>query len=107
MTQEAVAKAVSVIDYTVGEITDTLRRRAGMTTAALGERFGLSASAMSLKLRGQRAWSARDIHDAAQMFGVRMAVLTGEEPMPDPTSPAIITDFSAARARKPKASFSD
>lgn len=100
MTQEALARAVSVIDFTIGENVDTMRRRSGLTTAALGERFGVSASAMSLKLRGQRSWSAQDLHDASRLFSVRIAVLIGEEPLPDPSAPAVVSDFAVARAKR-------
>lgn len=98
MTQNAaVDAAVSVIDYTIGENVDTLRRRAKLTTAALGREFQVSGPAMSLKLHGKRAWSAFDIQFAAQLFGVRMAQLVGEEPLPEPNSPATVTDFASVK----------
>lgn len=99
MEQNAVEQAVSVIDYTIGENVDTLRKRAGFTKDALGARFGVGGSAMSLKISGKRAWSAQDVQFAAELFGVRMAQLQGEEAMPEPDSPATITDI-ATRGRK-------
>lgn len=94
---EAVNAAVSGIDFTVGENVNTLRRRAGMTNATLGRMFRLSSPAMSLKLRGLRAWSARDIQAASEVFGVRMAQLQGEEPLPAPTAPGRITRMDERR----------
>lgn len=105
MAQNAAAEAaVSGIDYTIGENVDILRRRSGLSNELLGRYFDLGASAMSLKLRGKRSWSALDVHTAAQIFGVRMAQLQGEEPMPEPTAPATVIDIGAARGsakRKP------
>lgn len=94
MGQNAVEQAVSVIDYTIGENVDTLRKRAGFTKDALGARFGVGGSAMSLKISGKRAWSAQDIQFAAELFGVRMAQLQGEESMPEPDAPATVTDIT-------------
>lgn len=99
MAQTAIDQAVSVIDFTIGENVDTLRKRARMTKAELAARFGIGGPAMSLKLSGKRAWSAADVLFAAQLFDVRMAQLQGEEPMPEPTSPATVTDI-ATRTRK-------
>lgn len=96
----AVDAAVSAIDYAIGENVDTLRRRAGMTTAELAKRFRVAPSAMSLKLHGKRAWSALDTQLAARLFGVRMAQLLGEEQLPDPTAPATITDIADLIARR-------
>lgn len=100
MNQAATDDAISVIDYVIGENVATLQRRAGMTNAVLGTHFGVSGSAMSLKLRGKRAWSALDVHRAATLFGVRMAQLNGEESLPEPTAPATITDISALVGRR-------
>ena len=100
MTQTAVEAAVSAIDYVIGENVDTLRRRAGLTKAQLATRFQVSPSAMSLKLSGKRAWSALDVQAVARMFGVRMAQVQGEEPLPDPTSPAVITDITPMLSKR-------
>lgn len=101
MTQgNAVSAAVSVIDYTIGENADRLRRRAGLTVGELGARFGVSPSAMSLKLQGKRGWSAFDTQKAARLFGVSFAQMVGETPLPGPDAPATvvdIADFSAKR----------
>lgn len=103
MTQTAVEAAVSAIDYVIGENVDTLRRRAGLTKAQLATRFQVSPSAMSLKLSGKRAWSALDVQAVARMFGVRMAQVQGEEPLPDPTSPAVITDITPMLSKRERA----
>lgn len=91
--KSAVEEAVSEIDYTIGDNVNTLRRRARLTNAALGRHFSISASAMSLKLSGKRAWSSVDTQLAARLFGVRMAQLQGEEPMPEPTTPAVVAEI--------------
>ncbi len=96
----AVDAAVSAIDYTIGENVETLRRRAGLSVAELGAQFQLSGSAMSLKLRGKRSWSALDTHLAARLFGVRMAQLQGEEALPEPSAPASVTDISDLIAKR-------
>lgn len=103
MTRTAVEAAVSAIDYVIGENVDTLRRRAGLTKAQLATRFQVSPSAMSLKLSGKRAWSALDVQAVARMFGVRMAQVQGEEPLPDPTSPAVITDITPMLSKRERA----
>ena len=103
MTQTAVEAAVSAIDYVIGENVDTLRRRAGLTKAQLATRFQVSPSAMSLKLSGKRAWSALDVQAVARIFGVRMAQVQGEEPLPDPTSPAVITDITPMLSKRERA----
>jgi hypothetical protein len=100
MNQAATDGAVSVIDYVIGENVATLQRRAGLTNAQVGNHFGVSGPAMSLKLHGKRAWSALDVQRAASLFGVRMAQLTGEEPMPEPTAPASVTDISGLVGRR-------
>lgn len=100
MNQAVTDTAVSVIDYTIGENVDILRRRAGLSIGEIGMRFGVTPSAMSLKLRGKRAWSAQDLHHASRLFSVRMAQLTGEEKMPEPTAPATVSDITDLLARR-------
>jgi transcriptional regulator with XRE-family HTH domain len=95
----AVAEAVSVIDYVIGENVDTLRKRRGFTNETLGAKFGVTGPAISLKLRGRRAWSAADVKFAADLLGVRMGVLYGEEPMPEPGADINVTSI-ASRPRK-------
>ena len=94
---EALSKVVSEIDYAIGDRVNTLMRRAGMNRTDMGHEFTLSPSAMSLKLRGYRSWSANDVQHAARLLDVRMAVLLGEEPMPEPTLPAPVTQLDTAR----------
>lgn len=100
MNQSATDAAVSVIDYVIGENVATLQRRAGLTNGELGAHFGVTASAMSLKLHGKRAWSALDVQRAATIFNVRMGQLVGEEPMPSPTAPATVTNLNEERLKR-------
>lgn len=102
------SKVVSEIDYAIGDRVNTLMRRAGMNRTDMGHEFSLSPSAMSLKLRGYRAWSANDVRLAARLLRVRMAVLLGEEPMPEPTLPAPVTLLDPSRnANRPLSDYSD
>lgn len=98
----AIDAAVSVIDYTIGENADLLRRRAGLSVGELGARFGVSPSAMSLKLAGKRAWSAFDTQKVARLFGVSLAQMVGEAPLPGPDAPAAIIDIADFTARRGK-----
>ena len=88
---------VSELDYAIGDRVETLMRRAGYNRTSLGHVFDLGASAMSLKLRGRRAWSVVDLQRASAILGVRMAVLVGEEPMPEPTLPAVVTVLDTSK----------
>lgn len=94
---DTLSKVVSEIDYAIGDRVETLMRRAGYNKTTLGRVFQLSPSAMSLKLRGQRSWSAVDVSLAAATVGVRVAVLYGEEPMPEPTLPARVTPLDTSK----------
>lgn len=100
-SQDAVAQAVSLIDYTIGENVRTLATRRGYNNTTLGAEFGMGASAMSLKIRGRRAWSADDVARVAKLLGVRMSVILGEERMPDPASEATVTDISTRKPKRP------
>ncbi len=94
---DPISTIVSEIDYAVGDRVETLMRRAGYNKTTLGRVFNVSPSAMSLKLRGKRAWSIADIQLAARTLNVRMAVLLGEEPMPEPTLPAPVVQLDVTR----------
>jgi len=82
------------IDYAIGDRVNTLMRRANFTREGFGSIFGISGSAMSLKLAGKRTWAAWEVRRAADTLAVAVAVLYGDEPMPEPTRPARVIDMS-------------
>ena len=87
---EAEQQNVVDLDYAIGERVDTLRRRFGYSHDEFGAILGVGGSAVSLKLRGKRGWSAMDVKTSADVLGVRVAVLYGDEPMPEPTRPGLL-----------------
>lgn len=90
-------EAADDLDYAIGDRVNTLMRRRGYTRKSMGVVFGLGESAMSLKLNGKRTWSAFDVRLAADELNVTVAVLYGDEPMPEPTRPARITSIDTTK----------
>ncbi len=85
------------IDYGIGDRVNTLMRRKGYTRETFGALFGIGASAMSLKINGKRTWAAWEVRVAADNLGVSVAVLYGDEPMPEPARPAVVTEIDTTK----------
>lgn len=94
---DALQEQVADLDYAIGDRVNTLMHRHGFTRKTLGAMLGIGPSAMSLKVGGQRPWSATEVQVAASHLNVSVAVLFGDEPMPEPTRPAAITKLDPKR----------
>ena len=94
---DALQEEVADLDYAIGDRVNTLMHRHGYTRKAFGAKLGLGQSGMSLKISGQRTWTATEVCLAAGYLGVTVSVLYGDEPMPEPTRPATVTALDVSR----------
>ncbi|TFC30205.1 hypothetical protein E3O55_08315 [Cryobacterium sp. MDB1-18-2] len=76
------------IDEVIGDTVHQLMWRARETQTSLAPLLSLGQSALSLKIRGRRPWSALEVDVMARHFGVSPAVLFGFEPIPDGWAPS-------------------
>lgn len=70
------------VDELIGERVHTIMWRSKIPQKEIGALLGIDQSAVSKKLRGQRAWSADDLVRVARRLNVSVGVLFGEEPPP-------------------------
>ncbi len=83
--------------YALADRARTLRgRNPQLTLAKCGDLMGVTESMASLKFKG-RKWSAFEVRVMADAFGVKTSVLYGDDPMPEPTRPAIISTIDTGR----------
>ncbi|GAB3805588.1 hypothetical protein GCM10028798_27700 [Humibacter antri] len=87
-------------NYAIGDNVATLRRRNKMTLKQVGALIGVGESAASLKLNGINPWQAHEVRILADHFGVKVGVLFGDDPMPNPTAPARIRRLDSTRNAK-------
>lgn len=65
-------------DTVLSRNINRLREAAGMSQALFGEQFGMSQSTASRKLHGQIPFSAAEIAECADYFGVSVNELYGK-----------------------------
>jgi hypothetical protein len=94
---DALEQTIIDIDYAIGDRVNTLMHRHGYTRKAFGLLLGLGQSAMSLKVGGHRPWTAMEVKVAADVLKVNVAVLYGDEAMPEPTRPATVTTLDTSK----------
>lgn len=87
----------SALHYAIADRASTLRRRRGMTLTQCGNIMGVTESSASLKFSGKGKWSAWEVQQMADTFGVSVAVLYGDESMPEPTRPATVTELDTSK----------
>ena len=83
--------------YALADRARTLRgRMPGLTLSKCGNLMGVTESMASLKFKGSK-WSAFEVRVMAEAFGVHVGVLYGDEPMPEPTRPAMVTTLDPSK----------
>jgi hypothetical protein len=83
--------------FALADRARTLRgRNPRLTLAVCGELMGITESMASLKFKGSK-WSAFEVRVMADAFQVKTGVLYGDEPMPEPTRPAVITVLDTSK----------
>ena len=83
--------------YALADRARTLRgRRNDLTLTRCGALMGVTEGMASLKFKGSK-WSSFEVRVMADAFGVSPAVLYGDEPMPEPTRPAMVTKLDPSK----------
>lgn len=96
----ALQEEVANLDYAIGDRINTLLHRHSLTRKTFGAKLGIGPSGMSLKIGGRRTWSATEVKIAADILGVKVGVLYGEDPMPDPARPTVVTPLDPSKNAK-------
>ncbi|WP_334153039.1 helix-turn-helix domain-containing protein [Microbacterium sp.] len=81
-------------DARVGERVMMLMFRARTTQTSLGKSIGMTQTALSKKIHGERKWTLDDLHAVASALNVSVATLISETETPDPNRP--LSDYKSA-----------